>query len=147
MRKKVKIKQLSRQFVMPKMADDGSVGYDLYACITRPIAIAPHKTAKIGVGFALEPPRGYFAAIFPRSGLSTKEGLRLANSVGIVDPSYRNEIAVVLYNDSDEVRKIEPNERIAQIVFLRYGRFECHLVSSLSKTERGMGGFGHSGKF
>lgn len=123
-----------------------AAGYDISAAIDEAVIIKPHQTVKIGTGLAIEPPKGYFAAIFARSGLSTKEGLRPANCVGCCDEDYRGEYIVALHNDSDAERIIEPGQRIAQLVFLPYIDGEFTEVESLSETERADGGFGSSGK-
>lgn len=123
-----------------------SAGYDLSADINDKVLIRPHTTAKIGTGLAIEPPKGYFAAIFARSGIATKEGLRPANAVGVVDEDYRGEIIVALHNDSEETRIIESGQRIAQLVFLPYISGEFEEVNNLSETDRADGGFGSSGK-
>lgn len=123
-----------------------SAGYDLSADIGDKILVRPHTTAKIGTGIAIETPEGYFAAIFARSGIATKEGLRPANAVGVVDEDYRGEIIVALHNDSEETRIVEPGQRIAQLVFLPYIDGEFEEVESLSETDRADGGFGSSGK-
>ena len=123
-----------------------SAGYDLSADINDKVIIRPHATVKIGTGLVIEPPKGYFAAIFARSGIATKEGLRPANCCGIVDEDYRGEIIVALHNDSEETRIIEQGQRIAQLVFLPYVDGEFEEVDSLSETDRADGGFGSSGK-
>ena len=123
-----------------------SAGYDLSADINNNVLIRPHTTVKIGTGLVIEPPKGYFAAIFARSGIATKEGLRPANAVGVVDEDYRGEIIVALHNDSEETRIVEPGQRIAQLVFLPYIDGEFKEVDSLSETDRADGGFGSSGK-
>lgn len=131
---------------MPTKADEGSAGYDLYGNNTYSIEIQPHKTVKVGTGICMETPRGTMAAIFARSGIATKRGLRPANCVGVVDPSYRGEIIVALHNDTDETQWIEPGERIAQLVFLSFGTIlNWEEVDELSETDRGTGGFGSSG--
>ena len=107
--------------------------------------IAPHTTVKIGTGLAIQPPEGYFSAIFARSGMATKRGLRPANCVGVCDEDYRGEYIVALHNDTDEYCLVEPNERIAQLVFLPYMNIEFNEVDSLSETDRGSGGFGSTG--
>ena len=93
----------------------------------------------------MEIPNGYFGAIFARSGLATKEGLRPANCCGVVDQDYRGEIIVALHNDSDNVRFITPNERIAQLVVIPYLEIEFNEVDRLNTTSRGAGGFGSTG--
>lgn len=141
----VKFVKLNPNAIMPTQGSKYSAGYDMSACIENSITIAPHTTVKIGTGLAIQPPEGYFGAIFARSGMATKRGLRPANCVGVADEDYRGEYMVALHNDSDEYSLIEPNERIAQLVFLPYMDIEFHEVSSLNDTERGDGGFGSTG--
>lgn len=142
----MKYKRLTDNAKVPTKADEGSAGYDLYGNNTYSIEIQPHKTVKVGTGICMETPRGTMAAIFARSGIATKRGLRPANCVGVVDPSYRGEIIVALHNDTDETQWIEPGERIAQLVFLSFGTvLSWEEVDELSETERGTGGFGSSG--
>lgn len=140
---KVKIKPLYENTIIPTKADKGSAGYDLYAQVG--VLIEPHKTAKVSVGFAMELPEGTFGAIYARSGLATKKGLRPANAVGIVDSSYRGEVFVALHNDTDEWQEINAGDRIAQLIVTEYPQVNFDIVSELSETERGEGGFGHSG--
>lgn len=142
----VKIKKLKPNAVIPTQGSPYSAGYDLYACIDEPVAIEPHTTEKIGTGLAMELPNGYFGAIFARSGLATKQGLRPANCVGVCDADYRNEYIVALHNDSDEKRIVEPNERIAQLILMEYTVMDFQEVDELSETVRGQGGFGSTGK-
>ena len=105
----------------------------------------PGTTMKIGTGIAAEIPEGYFGAVFARSGLATKKGLRPANCVGVIDSDYRGEIIVALHNDSKEPQTIQAYERIAQIVILPYLDVSFEIVDELSDTERGEGGFGSTG--
>ena len=142
----VKIKKLNPNAHIPTAGSDKAAGYDLYACIEEAIEIQPQKMVKIGTGIAVTPPEGYFGAIFARSGLSTKRGLRPANCVGACDEDYTGEYIVVLYNDSNTIQTVEPGERIAQLVFLPYISVNMIEVDELEETERGDGGFGHSGK-
>ena len=107
--------------------------------------IKPYGTMKIHTGLAMEIPRGYFGAIFARSGMATKRGLRPANCVGVIDSDYRGEIIVALRNDSDSEQVITSGERIAQIVIMPYLPIEFNEVNSLEDTERGDGGFGSTG--
>ena len=141
----VKIKKLNPNAHIPTKGSDKAAGYDLYACIEEAIEIQPQKMAKIGTGIAITPPEGYFGAIFARSGLSTKRGLRPANCVGACDEDYTGEYIVVLYNDSNLVQTIEPGERIAQLIFLPYISVNMIEVNELEETERGDGGFGSTG--
>lgn len=142
----MKFKRLTDNAKIPTRADEGSAGYDLYGNNTYQIEVLPHKTVKIGTGICMEVPRGTFGGIFPRSGISTKRGLRPANCVGVIDPSYRGEIIVALHNDSDEIQYVEPEERIAQLIFVPFGNIiNWEEVDELSETQRGEGGFGSSG--
>lgn len=142
---KIKIKKLNENAITPTRGSNQAAGYDLYACITSPIVITPHSTVKIGTGLAMELPDGYFGAIFARSGLATKEGLRPANCVAVIDPDYRGEWIIPLHNDSDIPQTISPFERIAQLVVMPYLSIEFEEVDELSDTDRGIGGFGSTG--
>lgn len=141
----VKIKKLNPNAHIPTAGSDKAAGYDLYACIEEVIEIQPQKMVKIGTGIAVTPPEGYFGAIFARSGLATKRGLRPTNCVGVCDEDYTGEYIVGLYNDSNQVQTIEPGERIAQLVFLPYISVNMIEVDELEETERGNGGFGSTG--
>ena len=142
----IKIKKLNENANIPTRGSAYSAGYDLYACIDEPITIPAHSTVKIGTGLAIEIPDGYFGAIFARSGLATKEGLRPANCVGCCDSDYRGEYIVALHNDTNETKLIVPNERIAQLVVIPYLPVEFEEVAELTDTERGISGFGSTGK-
>lgn len=142
----VKLVKLNSNATIPTQGSKYSAGYDLYACLEAPIMIAPHTTAKIGTGLAMQSPEGYFGAIFARSGLATKQGLRPANCVGVVDEDYTGEIIVALHNDTDEYRYVQPQDRIAQLVFLPYLTVAFQEVDKLDETTRGNGGFGSTGQ-
>ena len=142
----IKIKKLNEKAIIPTKGSEYAAGWDLYACTDETRTIPAHSTVKIGTGIAMEIPHGYFGAIFARSGLATKEGLRPANCVGVCDEDYTGEYIVALHNDTDLPRVIEPKERIAQLVLLPYLNVEFEEVDELSKTERGTGGFGSTGK-
>ncbi len=142
----IKIKRLSKEATIPTRGSEYSAGYDLYANIEKPVSIKPHETVKIGTGWAIEIPDGYFGAIFARSGLATKEGLRPANCTGVCDSDYRGEYIVAIHNDSDVVREIIPHERIAQLVVIPYLYVDFKETDELSDTSRGEGGFGSTGK-
>ena len=142
----IKVKRLNELAQLPTRGSDEAAGYDLYAAIQKPIYIGPHRTEKVGTGLAFELPRCTFGAIFPRSGLATKQGLRPANCIGVCDSDYRGEYIVAVHNDSDESRWIEPGERIAQLVLLPYIPMIFEEVDELSDTKRGAGGFGSTGK-
>ena len=144
---KINIKKVNDKAIIPTRGSEYSAGMDLYACIDSPIVILPHQTVKVGTGIAMELPEGFFGAIFARSGLATKNGLRPANCVGCCDSDYRGEYIVPLHNDLDVPQTINPMERVAQLVIMPYLPVEFNEVNELSETERGDGGFGHSGKF
>ena len=142
---KIAVKKLSPFAVLPVYGSDCAAGADLFAALEAPLEIAPGETALIPTGIALEIPEGYFGAVFARSGLATKNGLRPANCVGVIDSDYRGEVMVALHNDTDLNQVIENGERIAQLVILPCAGAEYREVSELSETERGDGGFGSSG--
>lgn len=143
---KINIKKLNENAIIPTRGSSQAAGYDLYACTSTPIVIAPHQTVKIGTGLAFELPDGYFGAIFARSGLATKNGLRPSNGVGVCDSDYRAEYIVALHNDTNEPQTINPMERIAQLVVMPYLAIEFNEVDELVETERGDGGFGSTGR-
>jgi dUTP pyrophosphatase len=128
---------------VPTQGSDKAAGFDLYAC--NGTYICPGQTKLIPTGLAIQPPEGFCAKIYARSGLATKKGLRPANCVGVCDEDYTGEYMVALHNDSPEMQFIEDGERIAQLLFERYYDVEFAEVESLDKTERGAGGFGSTG--
>lgn len=142
----VQVKKLDERAILPRRGSPFAAGYDLYACLDGDVEIAPHATAKLGTGLSFALPEGTFGAVFARSGLAAKEGLRPANCVGVCDSDYRGEYVVALHNDGDVPRVIRHGERIAQLVLLPYLPMEFEEVDALSKTERGAGGFGSTGK-
>ncbi len=141
----INIKKLNDNATVPKRASDHAAGYDLYSVEAKTV-IFPHSTVMIGTGLAIELPEGYFGAIFARSGLASKQGLRPANCVGVVDSDYRGEVKVALHNDTDVKREIAAGERIAQLVVMPFLPVEFAEVKELSDTKRGEGGFGSTGK-
>ena len=143
----INVKKLNDLAKLPTRGSEYAAGYDLYAATSYNIEIQPHTTVKIGTGLSFELPQGTFAAIFPRSGIATKRGLRPANCVGVCDSDYRGEYIVALHNDTNEVQIIEPQERIAQMILLPFVEMSFNEVHELSDTVRGAGGFGDSGKF
>lgn len=106
----------------------------------------PGETVFISTGISVEIPDGYFGAVFARSGLACKAGLRPANCVGVIDSDYRGEIKVALHNDSEFVRVVRRDERVAQLVILPYEQVEFEEVYALNETTRGGGGFGSTGE-
>lgn len=141
----VKIVKLRENAIIPTRGSEYAAGYDLSAAIDKDIEINPGTCQKIGTGLAITPPKGYFGAIFARSGMATKRGLRPSNCIGVCDEDYTGEYIVALYNDSDEIQVIHSGDRIAQLVFLPYVSVDFEEVSNLDETERGDGGFGHTG--
>lgn len=145
MNNKVMIKKLKDDATFPTRGSAAAAGYDLYACIPEKIEVRPHKTVKIGTGLGIAIPEGYFGAIYARSGLATKRGLRPANCVGVVDADYRGEVIVALHNDGKGSQFVEPGERIAQLVIAPFYETEFVETDELPKTARGEGGFGSTG--
>lgn len=141
----IKVKKLNDLAKMPSRGSSDAAGYDLYAATDYIIDIAPHSTIKIGTGLSFELPSGTFSAIFARSGIATKRGLRPANCTGIIDADYRGEIIVALHNDTDELQSVDPGERIAQMILLPFIEMNFEEVDELSDTNRGGGGFGSTG--
>ena len=143
----IKVKRLSNSSTLPTRGSAAAAGYDLYASLEKPVTIPSHSTIKIPTDLAFELPKGTFAAIFARSGLATKEGLRPANCVGVCDSDYRGNYIVALHNDTDENRLVSPGERIAQMVLLPYISMQFEEVDELDETERSSNGFGSTGQF
>lgn len=130
---------------LPTYATLLSAGMDLRANIEAPIYLAPGERILVPTGIFMALPEGYEAQIRPRSGLAAKYGISLLNSPGTIDADYRGEIKAILVNHSTEPFTIEDGERIAQMVIARYERIEWEEVENLSETDRGTGGFGHTG--
>lgn len=142
----INIKKLDDKAITPTQGSQYAAGLDLYARTKYGSQrIESGKTEKIRTGIAMEIPEGYFGAIFARSGLATKRGLRPANCVGVVDSDYRGEIIVALHNDTDKCESIHEGDRIAQIVIMPYLPVQLEEAEELSDTIRGEGGFGSTG--
>lgn len=131
---------------LPEYATPYSAGMDLRANIDTPVTLKPLQRALIPTGLYIELPEGYEAQIRPRSGLAIKHGISLVNSPGTIDADYRGEIRVILVNLSSEDFVVNNGERICQMVIARHERAEWQQVDELNETERGAGGFGHTGK-
>lgn len=142
----IKVKKLNNKATLPTRGSEYAAGYDLYAAIENNITVPAHSTEKIGTGLSFELPDETFAAIFARSGLATKQGLRPANCVGVCDSDYRGEYIVAIHNDTDEDKIIEPGERIAQMILMPYIPMTFVETDELSESERGQDGFGSTGK-
>ncbi len=141
----INIKLLNDFAKVPTKGSKDAAGYDLYAATDCDIVIKPHSTVKIDTGIAIELPKYTFGAIFARSGLATKKGLRPSNCVGVIDADYRGPIIVALHNDMDAPRFVEAGERIAQLIVIPFLPIDFNIVDELSDTDRGSGGFGSSG--
>lgn len=141
----MKIKLLNDLAKVPTRGSEDAAGFDLYAATNYNIEIRPNEVVKIDTGISVEIPKGYFGAIFARSGLATKQGLRPANAVGVIDADYRGNIIVALYNDSTEPQTVLAQSRIAQLVLIPYSTEEIEIVNELNDTLRGEGGFGSTG--
>ena len=144
---KVKFVKVREGAKVPERGSKFAAGYDLSACIPdmERVIIHPGETVKIPSGLAVKIPDGYFGGVFARSGLSTKQGLRPATAVSVIDSDYVGEIFIPIHNDSNEIRVIEHGQRICQLVILPYLNAEFEEVDKLEETERGDGGFGSSG--
>ena len=143
----VKIKKLNPEAILPRRGSAQAAGYDLFACLPEgEITLRPGETRRISLGLALALPEGYFGAVFARSGLATRQGLRPANCVGVVDSDYRGENMVPLHNDSAVPQTIRHGDRVAQMVVLPYLAVDFTEVEELDETERGEGGFGSTGR-
>lgn len=142
----VKIKKLNKDAKMPTYGTNFSAGADLYACSDEEISFEPGETKLVKTGLAIEVPEGYAGLIYARSGLATKRGLAPANKVGVIDSDYRGEVMVALHNHTNEVKKIDSYERIAQLVITPYLKANFEETDELdNNTERGTGGFGSTG--
>ena len=131
---------------LPAYATQGSSGLDLRAFIPTPIQLAPLERVLIPTGLHIAMPNHLEAQVRPRSGLAIKQGLTCLNTPGTIDADYRGEIKVILINLSNEIQVIQDGDRIAQIVFQQVEKMEWQLVENLETTQRGEGGFGHTGK-
>ena len=131
---------------LPAYATEQSAGVDLRANISEAVTMQPLERKLIPTGLFISLPKGYEAQVRPRSGLAIKKGITVLNSPGTIDADYRGEICVILINLSKEPFVIEDGERIAQMVIARHEQAEWEEVQVLDETERGAGGFGHTGK-
>jgi dUTP pyrophosphatase len=141
---KIKIVNKSKHS-LPEYATPGSAGMDLRANVDAPITLAPGERKLIPTGIYIALPVGYEAQVRPRSGLALKHGIGLANMLGTVDADFRGEIGVILINLGQEDFVVNDGERIAQMVIAKHERAEWDVVEELDETERGEGGYGHTG--
>ena len=148
--KKIQIKlidkRLGNEFIMPNYATEGSAGLDLCACIDETLTINPGDTILISAGFAIHIADKSFAAmLLPRSGLGHKYGIVLGNLTGLIDSDYQGEIFVSCWNRGNTPFKINPGDRIAQMIIVPVVQPDFEFVDSFNETIRGSGGFGHTG--
>lgn len=141
---KIKIVNKGNQ-PLPEYATSQSAGVDLRANIDEPVELKPLSRALIPTGLHIELPEGYEAQIRPRSGLAIKKGITCLNTPGTIDTDYRGDVGVILINLSAETFIVNPGERIAQMIINKFEQAEFELVEELDETERGEGGFGHTG--
>jgi dUTP pyrophosphatase len=130
---------------LPAYATEGSAGMDIRACLAEPVMLKPLERQLIPTGLYIALPQQMEAQVRPRSGLAVKQGITCLNTPGTIDSDYRGEIKVLLINLSNEIQQINNNDRIAQLVFARVEKASLILVQQLNITERGSGGFGHTG--
>ena len=142
----LKIERLEHNRILPEYKTNGAAGMDLCAAISEPVTLKPLERKLIPTGLKIELEHGYEAQIRPRSGMSIKHGITLINCVGTIDEDYRGEVCIPVVNISNEEYTIQPDERIAQMVISKYEQAKIEVVTVLSDTKRGSGGFGSTGK-
>lgn len=141
---KIEVKRLNSGAIMPKKYSDHAAGYDICACLEEPIVVEPNSVVLVSTGLAIAIEPGYEVQIRPRSGLALKNQIGVLNSPGTIDPDYRGEVKVILFNFGKEDFTITHNMRIAQMVISKYENPVWNEVQDLSETVRGTGGFGHT---
>lgn len=142
----LKIEKLPHNNILPEYKTEGAAGMDLCAAISEPLELKPLERKLVPTGLKIELEHGYEAQVRPRSGLSIKHGITLINCVGTIDEDYRGEVCVPIVNISNETYAIQPDERIAQMVIARVEQAKLEVVTELTETVRGEGGFGSTGK-
>ena len=142
----IKVKKLSPNAILPTYGSAEAAGADLYACLDAPVTVAPGETAWIPTGLALEVPKGCAGLVYARSSLGVKRGLAPANKVGVIDSDYRGQIHVVLLNHGKTEQTIRHGERIAQFLITPVLTPAYVEAEELTDTDRGVGGFGSTGK-
>ena len=130
---------------LPEYQTSGSAGMDLRAWLNEPVSLKPLERKLIPTGLYMELPHGFEAQIRPRSGMAIKKGITMINTPGTIDSDYRGEIIVAVINLGNEEQVIEDGERVAQMVIAKYEQISWQLSETLEETDRGAGGFGHSG--
>jgi len=144
---KILDRRLGDEFPLPHYATDGSAGMDMRACVDAPMDIAPGETQLIPTGLAIHvEDTGLAAVLLPRSGLGHKHGIVLGNLVGLIDSDYQGQVFVSCWNRGTETFTVSPGERIAQMVIVPVVRADFELVDEFQVSDRGAGGFGHTGR-
>ncbi len=144
--KKINIKKLNNNVIMPNRGTKGSSGWDIYALLEKSVFIPLHTTVKIPTGIMIEFPKFTTGLIYSRSGIATKRNLVVAQGTAVIDSDYRGELIIPLHNDSDITQWVNPNERIAQFIVTLYIPIELVEIDNLSETIRGNNGFGSTGE-
>lgn len=142
----LKIERLAHNKFIPEYKTSGAAGMDLCAAISEPVTLKSLERTLIPTGIKIELEHGYEAQIRPRSGMSIKHGITLINCVGTIDEDYRGEVCIPVVNLSNETYTIQPDERIAQMIIARVEQANIEVVTELTETARGAGGFGSTGK-
>jgi len=139
--------RLGNEFPLPHYATDGSAGMDMRACLDEPLELGPGDTHLIPTGLAIHvADTGLAAVLLPRSGLGHKHGVVLGNLVGLIDSDYQGQVFVSCWNRGKKTFTVEPGERVAQMVIVPVVRAEFEIVDDFDTSERGAGGFGHTGR-
>jgi len=141
----LRVKRLSPRAVLPRYLTEGSAGLDLVAAFESAVAVSPGERLLVPTGLSLAIPPGYEGQVRPRSGLAARHGITVINAPGTIDADYRGEVMVALINHGREPFVIEPGMRVAQLVVSPVARVEVEPVEELEATDRGGGGFGHTG--
>ena len=142
----VKIVRENDKIELPKYETSGAAGMDIRANITEPIVLGSLERTLVPTGLKIAIPEGYEVQVRPRSGLALKHGITLLNTPGTIDSDYRGELKIIVANMSKDPYTINPEERIGQLVLNKVEQIEWEVVETLDETERGAGGFGHTGK-
>ncbi len=138
--------KIGNEIPLPEHATDGSAGVDLRACLDQPLTVKPGETHLIGTGIAIHiADPGFAAMLLPRSGLGHKHGIVLGNLVGLIDSDYQGELKVSCWNRGDTEFVVKPGERICQMIIVPVVQAEYEIVEEFDESDRGAGGFGHTG--
>lgn len=141
----VKIKKMRAGAVVPRYMSQLAAGLDLCAALEEPVTLMPGERQLVPTGLAMEIPAGYEGQVRPRSGLALRQGISMVNTPGTIDADYRGEIGVILINHGQESVTLQPQDRIAQLVIAPIVQAELQVVEELETSDRGDGGFGHTG--